>query len=123
VTFAGWVGQPDLLDFYRRADIFATATTWEGMPNTVLEAMACGLPVVGTDAPGMNQLVTDNRNGFLVPVKDSARLADRLRRLVDNPAERARMGRESRKIAENQFSWDFIAEQYVAVYQRIVDNG
>jgi len=126
VTFAGWVGHPDLLAYYRRADIFVTATTWEGMPNTVLEAMACGLPIVGTDAPGMNQLVTDNRNGFLSPVKDAARLADRLRRLVDNPPERARMGRESRKIAENQFSWDFISAQYVEIYRRVAkatENG
>jgi len=111
VTFDGWVEHPGLIDYYHRADVFATATTWEGMPNTVLEAMACGLPVVGTRAPGMDQLVTDNQNGFLVPVGDAALLADRLRRLINNAQERERMGRESRKIAEHQFSWEFIAAQ------------
>jgi len=59
VSFAGWVGPPDLIDHYRCADMFVTSTAWEGMANTVLEAMACGLPVVGTNAPGMDQLVTD----------------------------------------------------------------
>lgn len=120
VTFAGWVGQPDLINHYRRADMFVTSTAWEGMPNTVLEAMACGLPVVGTAAPGMDQLVTDNKNGYLVSVGDTAALADRIYRLLDNAYERNRMGRESRKIAERQFSWSFIAEQYVDVYQRII---
>lgn len=119
VIFSGWVGHPDLITHYRRADLFVTATTWEGMPNTVLEAMACGLPVVGTAAPGMDQLVADARNGYLVPVKDAAALADRLGRLIDNPYERRRMGRESRKIAEQEFSWEFIARQYVEVYKRV----
>jgi len=122
VVFAGWVGHPDLVAHYRRADLFVTATTWEGMPNTVLEAMACGLPVVGTAAPGMNQLVNDGVNGYLVPLRDAAALADRLRRLLADPLERARMGRESRKIAARHFAWDVIARQYVDIYRRVVDN-
>ncbi|OQY30572.1 MAG: hypothetical protein B6243_10150 [Anaerolineaceae bacterium 4572_5.2] len=120
VMFSGWVGHPALIEHYRQADIFVTATTWEGMPNTVLEAMACGLPIVGTSAPGMNQLVSDGKNGYLVPVKDPAALANRLQRLINNPYERARMGKESRKIAERQFSWDVIAAQYVEVYERVL---
>jgi len=120
IIFSGWVGHPDLIEHYRRADMFVTATTWEGMPNTVLEAMACGLPIVGTQAPGMNQLISDGVNGYLVPVKNPAALADRLQRLIENPYERARMGRESRKIAERQFSWDFITAQYVEVYERVL---
>ncbi len=119
VVFSGWVGHPALIEHYRQADIFVTATTWEGMPNTVLEAMACGLPIVGTSAPGMDQLVGDGKNGYLVPLKDPAALADRLQRLMDNPYERARMGKESRKIAERQFAWDVIAAQYVEIYQRV----
>jgi glycosyltransferase involved in cell wall biosynthesis len=122
VTFSGWVGHPDLIEHYHRADIFVTATTWEGMPNTVIEAMACGLPVVGTQAPGMDQLVDEGKNGYLVPVKDAAALADRIRRLINNPYERRRMGRESRKIAERQFSWDFITKQYVEIYGRVIGH-
>ena len=119
VIFAGWVERSNLVEHYHQADLFVTSTTWEGMPNTVLEAMACGLPVVGTKAPGMNQLVSDGKNGYLVPLKDPAALADRLQRLLENPYERARMGQESRKIAERQFAWDVIAAQYLKVYQRV----
>ncbi len=120
VCFSGWVEHAKLLKHYHQADIFVTATTWEGMPNTVLEAMATGLPIVGTHAPGLDQLVTDGRNGYLVPPKDPDTLADRLYRLINNPFERQRMGRESRKIAEREFSWDYITAQYVEVYKRVL---
>ena len=120
VCFAGWVGHPHLLEHYHQADIFVTATTWEGMPNTVLEAMATGLPIVGTHAPGLDQLVTDGLNGYLVSAKDPDALADRLRRLINNPSERQRMGRESRKMAEREFSWDYITAQYVEIYKRVL---
>ena len=120
VTFSGWVAHENLLPYYQNADIFVTATTWEGMPNTVLEAMATGLPIVGTQAPGMDQLVTDGRNGYLIPPNDVSTMADRLRRLIDNPYERQRMGLESRKIAERQFSWGHITAQYVKIYERVI---
>jgi glycosyltransferase involved in cell wall biosynthesis len=107
-------------DHYRCADIFVTATTWEGMPNTVLEAMACGLPIVGTQASGLRELVRDGLNGYLVPIKDPNALAQALARLVDNGYERRRMGRQSRKLAEREFAWEYIAEQYVRVYEQVM---
>ena len=117
VIFSGWVKHTQLIHHYHNADIFVTATTWEGMPNTVLEAMACGLPIVGTSAPGMDQLVIDNKNGYLVPLQDATKLADRLHRLINDAYERHRMGRESRKIVQQQFAWDVIAEQYAEIYK------
>ena len=97
-----------------------TATTWEGMPNTVLEAMACGLPIVGTQASGLADLVHDGINGYLVPVKDPDTLAEALARLVASAHERRRMGRESRKLAEREFAWEYIAEQYTRVYEQVL---
>ena len=118
--FVGWVARDCIADHYRRADIFVTATTWEGMPNTVLEAMACGLPIVGTQASGLRDLVHDDINGYLVPIKDPDALAEALARLVDNGYERRRMGRESRKLAEREFAWEYIAEQYTRVYEQVL---
>ncbi|MEM7028182.1 MAG: glycosyltransferase family 4 protein [Chloroflexota bacterium] len=120
VKFVGWVERDQLLKHYQQADIFVTATTWEGMPNTVLEAMATGLPVVGTQAPGLDQLVRDGRNGYIIGLNDIEALADRLARLISNSHERQRMGKESRKIAEREFSWEHISAQYVDVYNRIL---
>jgi glycosyltransferase involved in cell wall biosynthesis len=93
------------------------------MPNTVLEAMATGLPVVGTRAPGLDQLVSEGKNGYLVEPGDVQTLADRLQRLVNNAYERQRMGHESRRIAEREFSWEHISAQYVEVYERVRRKG
>jgi glycosyltransferase involved in cell wall biosynthesis len=122
IHFSGWVARERIADYYRCADIFTTATTWEGMPNTVLEAMACGLPIVGTQASGLQELVKDGINGYLVPVKDVDALAKALAHLIDNGYERHRMGRESRKLAEREFAWQYIAEQYVEVYGNVLEK-
>jgi glycosyltransferase involved in cell wall biosynthesis len=123
VHFSDWVPRDHIFDRYRRADIFATATTWEGMPNTVLEAMACGLPIVGTQAPGLQELVQESVNGYLVPMKDAVALADALALLIDNGYERRRMGRQSRLLVERQFAWEQIAAQYVEVYHKVLQDA
>ena len=119
VRFVGWVDREAIVGRYQQADLFVTATTWEGMPNTVLEGMACGLPVVATRASGLDELVQEGVNGYLVDVNDPAALAKRLADLIDNPYERRRMGKESRRIAEQEFAWEYITEQYVEIYERI----
>jgi glycosyltransferase involved in cell wall biosynthesis len=123
VHFLGWVDRDTIVERYRQADLFVTATTWEGMPNTVLEGMACGLPVIATRASGLDQLVHEGVNGHLVDVGDTTAMADRLADLIDNPYERLRMGKESRKIAEQEFAWEYIAEQYVQIYRRILQSS
>ena len=120
VRFSDWVPRDQIAHHYRRADIFTTATTWEGMPNTVLEAMACGLPIVGTQAPGLHELVQESVNGYLVPMKDIAALAEALALLIDNGYERRRMGRQSRLLVERHFAWEQIAAQYVQVYCQVL---
>jgi glycosyltransferase involved in cell wall biosynthesis len=120
ISFVGWVARERIADYYRGADVFVTATTWEGMPNTVLEAMACGLPIVGTQASGLCELVHDDLNGYLVPINDPTALAQALAGLINNGYERRRMGRQSRKLAEREFAWEYIAEQYVGVYEQVV---
>ena len=123
VQLAGWVEREDIIEQYRQADIFVTATTWEGMPNTVLEGMACGLPVIATRASGLEELVKEGVNGHLVNINDAATLATRMAELINNPHERRRMGKESRKIAEQEFAWEYIAEQYVDIYKRISNEN
>jgi glycosyltransferase involved in cell wall biosynthesis len=123
VQFTGWVPRERIAEHYRSADIFVTATTWEGMPNTVLEAMACGLPIVGTQASGLQELVCDDVNGYLVPMRDPDALAEALARLINNGFERRRMGRESRRRAEREFAWEYIARQYVEVYEQVINGS
>ncbi len=119
VHFLGWIDRKAIVERYQQADLFVSATTWEGMPNTVLEGMACGLPIVSSRASGLEELVNEGVNGYLVNINDPVALADRMAKLINNPYERQRMGKESRKIAEREFTWDSIAEQYVKIYDRI----
>jgi glycosyltransferase involved in cell wall biosynthesis len=85
--------------------------------------MASGLPIVGTQASGLQELVRDGVNGYLVPIKDSNALADALAQLINNSYERQRMGRQSRKVAEHEFAWDYIAAQYVEIYRKVLGEA
>jgi len=90
----------------------------EGMPRTVLEAMATGRPIVTTDAPGCRETVTPGRNGFLVPVADAEALAARVRDcLIGGRKEVERMGRESRRIAEERFDVHRVNEDILAAME------
>ncbi|MGJ7457476.1 glycosyltransferase family 4 protein [Halomonas sp. RA08-2] len=75
----------------------------EGVPRTILEAMAMGRPIITTDAPGCRETVIEGENGFLVPVKSVEALAEAMQRFVDQPDLVARMGQRSRAIAEEKY--------------------
>jgi glycosyltransferase involved in cell wall biosynthesis len=92
----------------------------EGLPKVLLEAAACGLPIVATDAPGCREIVRDGENGFLVPVRDAETLAKALRNLIDHPALRAQMGRRGRQIVLEEFSQDRVIADTLAVYQELL---
>ena len=81
------------------ANLYVLPSYREGMPRTILEAMAMGRPVVTTDVPGCRQTVSDGVTGLIVPPRDTAALADALRALADDPDRRAAMGCEARKVA------------------------
>jgi glycosyltransferase involved in cell wall biosynthesis len=89
----------------------------EGLPKSLLEAAACGLPIVTTDAPGCREVVQDGANGLLVPVRDAAALAAALRILIEDPAMRRRMGEQSRLRAETEFGLEIVIAQTLAVYR------
>jgi glycosyltransferase involved in cell wall biosynthesis len=112
VRFSGWVDRSLLPDAYRRADIFVFPSRDEGMPNVVLEAMACGLPVIGTPIPGTRDLVADGETGLLIPVDDVAALADAVRALALDPQRRRAMGAAGRRRVVELFSWRAAAAAY-----------
>jgi glycosyltransferase involved in cell wall biosynthesis len=96
--------------------VFVLPTSYpEGMPRTLLEAMAMGRPVVTTDAPGCRETVEDGQNGFLVPLRDPAALADRLTWLIEHRDRWPQMGRRSRQIAEERFNVHDINARLLAI--------
>ena len=93
-SFAGFVPPgKQLFAEYDAADVYAMSSRTEGLPKTLYEAMARGLPVVSTDVGGISEIVKEGENGLLVPPGDSRALAGALARLMDEPALRARLGR------------------------------
>jgi len=119
VHFAGWVAREAIVAHYQQADVFVLPSLDEGMPNVVLEAIACARPIVATDLPGNRELVRGGENGFLVPRADSAALTAALDGLITDAALRRRMGAASRALAEC-YSWANVAGRYLALSEEIV---
>lgn len=107
-------------DYYRAADIVVMPSVREGLPNVVLEAMACGLPVVASRLPGSTDtMIEDGRDGRLVPVGDTSAFADAIAAIITDPVEAGRMGAAARETAQQRYQMSRIAEQWLAVYEEV----
>jgi len=97
VEFLGWVSRQDAAEVFQSGDIFVLATYSEGLPNALLEAMACGLPVVTTPVDGIPSVVDDGENGFLIPPGDVDALTEALDKLLADPELARQMGQTNRR--------------------------
>lgn len=104
----------------RHSDIFALSSLREGLPMSIMEAMAAGLPVVGTRVGSVDSLVEDGVTGLLVPASDPEALACALERLVGEPDFRRRAGILARQRAEQEFSLDAMAKRYASFYETLL---
>lgn len=111
----------DTRDFYRALDIFVMPSLKEGFSNALIEAMACGLPIVTTAVGGNPEAIRHEINGLLVPPSDSKAFIEALRTIVNNPETRLRMGRESLRIAQS-FSMEEMVRRtenfYIDLWQK-----
>jgi len=123
VTFAGFLDREHLPPVYQAADIFVLPSHSESCAMALLEAMACGLPVVATAVGGTVEHVLEGVNGFLVPPGQPAALAAALRKLIDDPQLRQMMGERNARTMQEAYSWQGITDQYLTVYQQIVADG
>lgn len=115
-----WWGKcDDMENIYQHADIVVLPSYREGLPKVLLEAAACGLPIVATDVPGCREIVQDGINGILVPVKNSDALAIAIKKLIDEPELRESMGVKGRELVEKEFSQDKVIKETLALYEKI----
>ena len=104
----------DIRLFLRKADAIVLPSYREGLPKVILEAMAMAKPVITTLTAGCKETVDQNVNGFLVPIKDSEKLADAMHQLLElDPIDLEIMGRISRKKAVEQFDAKLVATEYI----------
>jgi glycosyltransferase involved in cell wall biosynthesis len=122
VRFRGYLPDDDLLNAYRRADVFAFPSVYEPFGLVALEAMACGTPVVAFDAGGVREVLMDDdrevRGGLLAPPGDVEAFGRALRTVVTNPDRSARLSREARELA-TEFDWRRTVTDLTAVYRAV----
>lgn len=118
VTFVGEVPPDRVEEFYRDAAVFVLPSVeGEGMPNAVLEAMAWGLPVVATDSGGLPSVIDDGQTGYVVPMRDSEALRERVDDLLAAPERREELGTAARQYVREHHSWAWLVGELEAVYR------
>jgi glycosyltransferase involved in cell wall biosynthesis len=128
---AGWGREPgitwlghvaDIATVWRRAHIAVLPSRREGLPKSLLEAAACGRPLIATDVPGCREIVIHEKTGLLVPVDDPQALAAAIVRLVRSTQQRIRFGVAARRLVDERFAADLVGKATVALYQRLLNN-
>ncbi len=121
VVIAG--NSSDVRDWLRAAEVFVLASHNEGMSNTVLEALACGVPCVVTAVSGMQELVGASGAGLVVPARDAQALAEAIVKIQAEPDMREVMGRRGRELVMTRYSVSVITARYIELYRGLVSQG
>ena len=120
VTFVGEVAPEAVDSYYRDAGVFVLPSLeGEGMPNVVLESMSWGLPVVATDSGGLPTMIEDGENGFLVPMRDSEAIAERIDELLADTEYRENIGMIAREQVQEYHSWGWLISELREIYARL----
>jgi glycosyltransferase involved in cell wall biosynthesis len=119
VRFIGRRSRVELRNYYCASDVFVTTPWYEPFGITPVEAMACGIAVIGARVGGIQSTVQDGRTGFLVEPKDPAGLAHRLAQLFSDPAIPRLFGKRGKRRAYELFTWQRVATQLDALYAHV----
>ena len=126
---ASWARRPgvgllghvlDIRDVWKQAHIAVLPSRREGLPKSLLEAAACGRPIVATDVPGCREVARQDINALLVPADDAQALADAIGRLASDLGLRRKFGEAGRQMAEHEFSAAQIGQRVVALYDKLL---
>ncbi|MDI9432757.1 MAG: glycosyltransferase family 4 protein [Planctomycetota bacterium] len=123
VIWKGRIEPEALPQYYHIMDVLAMPSHWEGFGLTAAEAMAAGKPVVGTDVPGLREVLEEGATGFLVPVGEAEALADKLLALLRDPQRAAEMGRSGHFRARELFDGARCSEKWLTTYQSLLAAG
>lgn len=122
VQFLGF--EPNVLRWMRVANGFVLASRWEGLPMVVLEAAACGVPVVATDVPGTHEVVVDGVTGLLAAEGSATALAKAMTRMMEMPGEERRdLGERARQFVQERYSLDAALDRWEALYVELLGRN
>lgn len=119
VRLLGHLSEPEIVSLLQRADVHLQASLSEGMPTAILEAMACGLPVVATDVGGTREVLTDGDEGLLVAPRDPDALAAALHLLWSEPERRRSLGRAGRARVETELTLERQLDRFESLYREL----
>jgi N,N'-diacetylbacillosaminyl-diphospho-undecaprenol alpha-1,3-N-acetylgalactosaminyltransferase len=118
-----WLGyRDDIFNLTALSDVYVLPSYREGVPRTLLEATSMAKPIVTTNTVGCREVVIDGYNGFLVPVKDSQTLADKIEILIKEQDTRKIMGENGRIMAIKEFDIKQVVKQYISLYQELKEE-
>lgn len=119
-----WHGYSDnMVDVYQQTEVAVLPSFYrEGIPKCLIEAAACGLPLVTTNMPGCRDICHDQINGLLISPKNAEQLAQAIEYFVNNPQQIAEMGQAGRRLVEQMFTSQIVNQQTWAVYRSILKN-
>jgi glycosyltransferase involved in cell wall biosynthesis len=119
-----WLGHvDDIVSFWRSCHVAVLPSHREGLPVSLLEAAACGKPLIATDAPGCREIVREDQTGLLVPIEDPVALAEAIRRLAQSAGLRARYGAAARQLVVDKLSAKIIGSSIVELYDHLTLQG
>jgi glycosyltransferase involved in cell wall biosynthesis len=116
VIFTG--GRSDIEELLACMDLFISSSYWEALPTVILESMAAGIPIVATDIPGTRDLIHDRQNGWLVPPRDAASLAQTILNALEDLKSRQAFSDKAREDVQS-FSIGVIAAEYEKIYSQV----
>lgn len=122
VSFLGSLERNAVAERYRQADLFTLPSSAEAFGNVFAEALASGLPIIGSTVGGIPELVEHGTNGLLVPPGNPDALAQSIRYLADDPALRSKMSARNRAKAEATLQWAQVTRRYVAIYRGLMQE-
>jgi glycosyltransferase involved in cell wall biosynthesis len=120
IAFVGSVNRVEVAKILARSSIFAFPSLKEGLPISVLEAMACGTPIVGSAIPGIRDVITDGQDGILVPPESQEQLANAILTLLNDSKLRKRIGQKARQTVTEKYNWDIVLGKIEKLYYEVV---
>ncbi len=122
IFLPGKIIHADVAKYMQACDVFVFPSYNEGMPNSLLEAMACGLPCVASDAGGIPEVIEHGVNGLLIPTKDAEQLSVSLLNILEEPDLASKLSKMAYKTISNKFSWQNNAAQHIVVYEETLKD-
>jgi len=123
VEFPGLIPNSEVPAYLRNADLFLLPSLYEGLPLTLLEAMACGLPIISTPVSIAPEIIATWKNGYIIPFKSPDAISESVIDLLSNPDKRRQCSENSYRAAKETLSWEKVGKHYAELYQFILESN